>query len=223
MTKARDLASNSTGSKPTLIDAKGDLLVGTAADTAGRLAVSATAGHILTVDSAETTGLKWAAPAASGGMTLLSENNLSGVQDLQLTGLFAGSYKQIVIIGRNMVSTPNDSFLQFRVRRASGTIDSRYRGTSSDGSTVTAFGVSGDSYLTIINSGQNDNYSTFFTWTFYQPIGEAYSHSTLFVTGYGGNAINSVNDHQQGIPDNVNIKNSLGNFSRGTIYVYGIK
>jgi hypothetical protein len=44
------------------IDAKGDLLVGTADNTIGRLAVGANT-YILTADSAETTGLKWAAPA----------------------------------------------------------------------------------------------------------------------------------------------------------------
>jgi len=43
----------------TLIDAKGDLIVGTAADTAGRLAVGAN-GTVLTADSAEATGTKWA-------------------------------------------------------------------------------------------------------------------------------------------------------------------
>ena len=64
MTKARDLASNSTGSKPKLVDAKGDLLVGTAADTAGRLAVGANT-YLLTADSAEATGMKWAAPTAA--------------------------------------------------------------------------------------------------------------------------------------------------------------
>lgn len=42
----------------TLIDAKGDLIAGTAADTAGRLAVG-TNGYVLVADSAETTGLKW--------------------------------------------------------------------------------------------------------------------------------------------------------------------
>jgi hypothetical protein len=46
------------------IDAKGDLLVGTADNTIGRLAVR-TNTYILTADSAEATGLKWAAPAAS--------------------------------------------------------------------------------------------------------------------------------------------------------------
>ena len=55
-----------------LVDAKGDLLVGTDADTVGRLPVGATDGHVLTVDSAETTGLKFAAAAAagSGGLAL---------------------------------------------------------------------------------------------------------------------------------------------------------
>ena len=49
-----------------IVDAKGDLLVGTAADTVARLAVGGTAGHVLTVDSSTTTGLKWAAAAAGG-------------------------------------------------------------------------------------------------------------------------------------------------------------
>jgi hypothetical protein len=46
------------------IDAKGDLLAGTADNTIGRLAVG-TNGQILTADSAETTGLKWVAAAPS--------------------------------------------------------------------------------------------------------------------------------------------------------------
>ena len=40
------------------IDAKGDLLVGTADNTVGRLAVG-TNGQVLTADSTQTTGLKW--------------------------------------------------------------------------------------------------------------------------------------------------------------------
>jgi hypothetical protein len=39
MTKARDLADNAEGTKTKAVDAKGDLIVGTAADTAARLAV----------------------------------------------------------------------------------------------------------------------------------------------------------------------------------------
>jgi hypothetical protein len=53
-----------TNSMATAIDAKGDLIGGTGADAFARLAIGAN-GTVLTADSAETTGMKWA--AASGG------------------------------------------------------------------------------------------------------------------------------------------------------------
>ena len=53
-----------TNSMATAIDAKGDLIGGTGADTFSRLAVGAN-GTVLTADSAEATGLKWATPAAA--------------------------------------------------------------------------------------------------------------------------------------------------------------
>ena len=54
-----------TNSMATAIDAKGDLVPGTGADTFSRLAVGAN-GTVLTADSAEATGLKWATPASGG-------------------------------------------------------------------------------------------------------------------------------------------------------------
>lgn len=44
----------------TIVDAKGDLIVATAADTPARLAVGSTNGQALTVDSTTATGLAWA-------------------------------------------------------------------------------------------------------------------------------------------------------------------
>ena len=58
-----------TNTMATAIDAKGDLVVGTGADTFARLAVGGTNGHTLQVDSSTATGLKWAA-AAGGGKVL---------------------------------------------------------------------------------------------------------------------------------------------------------
>jgi hypothetical protein len=68
-----------TNSMATAIDAKGDLIGGTGADTFARLGVG-TNGQVLTADSAETTGLKWATPAAGStfvGCSLYRSTDLS--------------------------------------------------------------------------------------------------------------------------------------------------
>lgn len=58
-----------SGIPGTIVDAKGDLIAATAADTVARLAVG-TNGQVLTADSGETTGIKWAAAGALTFTTL---------------------------------------------------------------------------------------------------------------------------------------------------------
>jgi hypothetical protein len=48
-----------------IFDAKGDLLVGTGSNTGTRVALG-TNGYVLTADSSETNGVKWAAAPAVG-------------------------------------------------------------------------------------------------------------------------------------------------------------
>jgi len=63
---AYDLANGAVAKS--IVDAKGDLIAATAADTVSRLAVG-TNGQVLTADSTAATGLKWAS-AAGGGKVL---------------------------------------------------------------------------------------------------------------------------------------------------------
>jgi hypothetical protein len=62
---ALDVPSNAEAILDALVDAKGDLIVGTAADTPARLAVG-TNDHVLTADSAQAAGVKWAAAPGGG-------------------------------------------------------------------------------------------------------------------------------------------------------------
>jgi hypothetical protein len=63
---ALDVPSNAEAILDVLIDAKGDLIVGTAADTPARIAVG-TDTYVLTADSTQASGIKWAAAPGSGG------------------------------------------------------------------------------------------------------------------------------------------------------------
>lgn len=57
-----DLNFFKTAVQPSIVDAKGDIIAATAADAVSRLAVGAN-NTVLTADSTQATGLKWAAPA----------------------------------------------------------------------------------------------------------------------------------------------------------------
>lgn len=64
-------AGGAGGIPATIVDAKGDLIVATAADTVARRAVGAN-GTVLTADSAEADGVRWVAPSAgSAGLSLM--------------------------------------------------------------------------------------------------------------------------------------------------------
>ena len=94
-----------TNSMATAIDAKGDLVVGTGSDTFSRLAVG-TNGYLLTADSAEATGMKWAAAAGGGGMTLINSGNtsLSNVTTLTISSI-PSTYKHLYIVGMGIRTT----------------------------------------------------------------------------------------------------------------------
>ena len=60
-----DYITSGSAINPNIVDAKGDIIAATAADTVARLAVGSN-NQVLTADSSTATGLKWATPAAGG-------------------------------------------------------------------------------------------------------------------------------------------------------------
>lgn len=73
-----------------------------------------TNGDILTADSTQTLGLKWAAPAAGGGMTQLgSTTTLSGTTTT--ISSISGSYKHLLIIVDRITSSGSGSYNNFTI------------------------------------------------------------------------------------------------------------
>jgi hypothetical protein len=124
-----------------IIDAKGDLIVGTANDTPARLAVGGTNGHVLTVDSTEASGIKWAAVAA-GGMTLISETIASSLSSLTFSSL--GSYKQLLLMYSGIRHSDSSSSFGVRFNNDSSGIyhNQGFTATGGNGATVNIAGNS---------------------------------------------------------------------------------
>jgi hypothetical protein len=105
------------GIQPTIVDAKGDIIAATAADTPARLAVGAN-DTVLTADSSTATGLKWATPAA-GGMTLISTTTLTGAS-INLTSI-PQTYNHLQLVFRD-TTTSDEVPLQMRFNSSSNAV-----------------------------------------------------------------------------------------------------
>lgn len=117
---------DAAGISASIVDAKGDLIVGTADNTVGRLAVG-TNGYTLVADSTETTGLKWQAAAAGGGVDLLSTTTLSSSST---TINIVTTYKNLIIVGDSIYGSAENT---------SGGISARFNSDSGNNYNNTLF------------------------------------------------------------------------------------
>ena len=164
-----------TNSMATAIDAKGDLVPGTGADTFARLAVG-TDGQVLTADSTAATGLAWA--TASGGSTNVAGKN--GVlnsafnvwqRGTSVAGAGGGAYTAdrwfLYAGGQGTVSrqatgdTTNLAFIQYcaRVQRTSGSTDTSAIPLSQSFETINSLQYAGKAVTLSFYARRGANYS----------------------------------------------------------------
>ena len=202
----------------TIVDAKGDLIGATAADTPARLAVG-TNGQVLTADSTAATGLAWAT-ATSGGMTLLATHTLSGATST--ISSISGAYKQLVAYielpqnatadGNFRIAPNGDTNLAFMVGvKISTTVYDVNGGYISTNSTTNRSNTNFSATLVI------DNYTTTATTKPVQYYGW-YAPSS----GSGPFMSSGIYAAASAVTSLV-FSNSGGNLSGGTVYLYGVK
>jgi hypothetical protein len=214
-----------TNSMATAIDAKGDLVAGTGADTFAKLTVGAN-DTILTADSTAATGLKWAAPASGGGMTLLSTTTLSGASTT--ISSISQSYNSLFIVATLVnLSTSH----RFRLAPNAATTSSTGAYTSSDNSGNPESQIYADEYIQFTPrnflAGSNTTNSWALTINNYTSTA---SHKPFEFTGsfiddtsrkapvMGGGSFRSNTEITS-----LEFSPSFGTFSGGTILVYGVK
>lgn len=237
MTTGR-LPSVEGGIQPTIVDAKGDLITATGADTPARLAVGATNGHILTVDSTASTGLAWAAPATpstgdswtllnSGGTALtgaatVTVSGISGKEKLFILVQGASSSAQSTISVRVNTLTSNVyyPFGTFHQALSTYTVDNIIRTTNANGAVMDQI---------VIGQMSTDTSSTVSGYCLITGCASA-TNIKMFQSSGAGTSSTGNNQTAQVLGGYINTTSAItsisvacpggGSLDAGTVYVY---
>lgn len=202
-----------------IVDAKGDLIVATAADTVARLAVGSN-DQVLTADSTTASGLKWATPA-SGGMTLINTGGTTLTGSAVSVQSIPATYNELwVYLVAPRPAT--DNAFPAMIYNNDGTAKYRYAYDNADDQT---FGLS-DLKLNDGNKNTDSRsiirvripqYASTSAWKMNLNDSISGSSTVTYRRSWGawnqwGTAINRLDFY-----------NNTGNWSSGTVYVYGVK
>jgi hypothetical protein len=204
----------------TIVDAKGDLIGATAADTPARLAVG-TNGQVLTADSTAATGLAWATP--TGAFTLLSTTTLSGASTT--ISSIAQTYTNLMVFVYGITMSADATVTM----QPNSVTDKVWQvinyANITDGPAATSF------YLTSTNgSVELESTSSLNAWSInidnyasatYKPI-DAFG-GYVNETGSSGGFSNRGYFQSTTAISSLKFLTSTGTFSGGTVLIYGVK
>jgi len=215
---------------------KGDLIVHNGTDNI-RVAVGATNGHVLTIDSAEASGVKWAAGGggSSGAMVLLASATASSSAEILFDNEFDSALYSEYVLKFQGVQPATDN-VAFRIQLRDSTpasittthrnnqIAGRIDATAAVGNTANLGSTTGWTFLT--DAGNAANELTTGTMSI-QPIAGQWTHMNYqsYVTTQAGSRFNLIGAgavEGTTTPVGVRIYFSSGNISIGTFQLYGI-
>lgn len=221
-----------TNDMATTIAAKGDILVGTANDAYNRLAVASTSGYLLSVDSAESTGLKWAAPSASA-LTKINTTTLSSASTITISNIFTSTYDNYMITWSQSGASANYAGIWQLTVGGTATTTNYYSVTMTAAGSNT-YAVS--SWTVTANPFYNDSFAPWYytngtsnpadspaavTYVFNPNKARA---TTMVTTGYGNNGVYNLHGTQTSSTQFDGFKwTPNGPTVSGTITVYGIE
>jgi hypothetical protein len=158
----------------TIWDAKGDLAVGTGADTAAKLTVGSN-NQVLTADSTQTTGLKWATPASGGGgaWTLLSTTTIGITPATFDVSSISGSYNDLLLV----------MILRAAASVTSAIVELRFNNDSGSNYGYQMLNSTGSSTSSTNSGGANTFISLANCWGGSAPSGQ-FSHHEVTIPGY---------------------------------------
>jgi len=214
----------------TIVDAKGDIIAATAADTVARLPVG-TNGQALKANSATATGLEWGSVAATKTYSLLGTGTLTSGSTVTVSGISGIDSIRVIINGASSTNTSATVSL-----RMNGDTANNYRNVyvsvSGTGAYTPQFlSSSSAAASSIMTGGMNDAAGATDTVNGYAQIDGCNTAGIKMVQGAasGGNVLgnNSYGRFYGGFWDNASTVTSVsltltaGTFDAGTFSVYG--
>jgi hypothetical protein len=212
-----DYITQATAISPTLVDAKGDIIAASAADTVARLAVGAN-DTVLTADSSTATGLKWATPAA-GGMTSIATGSLSSTTTT--ISSISGTYTHLYLVINSAQLTASGA-LAIRING----VTTGYSRISTGSGNGTWAAVSGAGFIAFSSddapSTSNSNQHTVLIQNYansnFKNISGHYAVSGASGTVFAGSTVSSAVTSI-----NITTQNGTASFTAGTYTLYGVK